>query len=281
MSRPIRDISVAVLLLSLGILLLFSSFDRSKGWHFVGVVYSVFKPIDQTVSLLQNKVGEIFHTYLWLIGVSEENRFLNEEVRRLRTEIVDLKEKEYENKRLRKILLLKSKLDYPTLVAQIIGEDASGLFRTVLINKGTNDGVFPDMPVTVPEGIVGKINRSSGSMAQVVMITDPSMSVDCRVVRTRDRGLLTGTYSYSCLLKYLNKDVMLNKGDLIVTSGLDGIFPGGLVAGTVEAVRLSEHGLFREAVVTPGAKFSEIEEVVVILGTQAGFALEPGLEGKP
>ena len=278
MFRSIRDVTAAVVLLSLGIILLFSSIDKSQGWTFAGLVYSAFKPIDQTVTFFQKKAGEILHSYFWLVGVGEENRLLTEEVRRLRTEIVTLKEKDLENKRLKEILTLKSKLDYPTLVAQIIGEDASGLFRTVLINKGTTDGVFPDMAVTVPEGIVGKIVRSSGTMAQVAMITDPSMSVDCRVERTRDRGLLTGSYSYSCVLQYLNKEVKLKKGDLVVTSGLDGIFPKGMVAGTIDSIRSSEHGLFVEAIVTPDAKISELEEVVVILGTQGGFSMEPGQE---
>ncbi len=206
---------------------------------------------------------------------------MNEEVRRLRMEILSLKEKDLENKRLKKILTLKSKLDYPTLVAQIIGEDASGLFRTILINRGTDDGVFPDMAVTAPEGIVGKIIRSSAAMAQVVMITDPKISVDCRVERTRDRGLLTGSYSYLCILQYLNKEVRLKQGDLVVTSGLDGIFPRGMVAGTIDSIRSSEQGLFVEATVIPGVKISEIEEVVVILGTQGGFSMEPGLEKSP
>ncbi|MFH0960784.1 MAG: rod shape-determining protein MreC [Pseudomonadota bacterium] len=213
-----------------------------------------------------------------IVGVGQENRLLTEEIRRLRTEILTLKEKDLENKRLKKILALKRKVDHPTLVAQIIGEDASGLFRTVLINKGTSDGVLPDMAVTVPEGIVGKIIRSSSTMAQVIMITDPSMSVDCRVERTRERGLLTGSYSYSCVLQYLNKEVKLEQGDLVVTSGLDGIFPRGMVAGTVDSVRSSEQGLFLEAIVTPGAKISEIEEVIVILGTQGGFSMEIGQE---
>ena len=132
------------------------------------------------------------------------------------------------------------------------------------------------MPVTVPEGIVGKISRSSTVMAQVMMITDPGMSVDCRVERTRDRGLLSGSYSYSCLLQYVNKGAQIKEGDLVVTSGLDGIFPRGLIVGMIQSIRSSEHGLFLEAVVTPAAKLSEIEEVVVILGIQGGFSIEPG-----
>ncbi len=281
MPRSIRDLTIAVILVSLGLIMLFSSFEKGQSGTFVSFIYSIFKPINQTVTFVQKRVSGAFNSYFWLVGVSQENMALTEEVRRLRTEIVDLREKELENNRLKKILELKNKLDFPTLVAQIIGQDASGLFRTVLINKGSEDGILPDMPVTVPEGIVGKINRSSNVMAQVMMITDPSMSVDCRVERTRDRGLLSGSYSYSCVLQYLNKEAQIKQGDLVVTSGLDGVFPRGLVVGTVDSVRSSEHGLFLEAVVTPAARLSEIEEVVVILGTQGGFSMEPGLEGKP
>lgn len=246
----------------------------------VRVIYSVFKPINQSITFVQQRGDRLFNSYIWLVEASKKNRELTEEVRRLRTEILDLKEKELENKRLKRILKLKSKLDFPTVAAQIIGQDASGLFKTVLINKGSEDGVLPDMGVVVPDGIVGKINRSSGSMAQVTMITDPGMSVDCRVERTRDRGLLSGSYSYSCLLQYVNKEAQIREGDIVVTSGLDGIFPRGLVVGRVQSVRLSEHGLFKESAVMPSAKLSEIEEVVVMLGTHGAFSVESGLENK-
>jgi rod shape-determining protein MreC len=280
MPRSIRDFIIAVILVSLGLIMLFSSFEKGQSGTFMSVIYSVFKPINQTVTFVQERAAGLFNSYLWLVNVSRENSNLTEEVRRLRAQIVSLREKELENKRLKKVLELKSRLDFPTLVAQIIGQDASGFFRTVLINKGFDDGVLPDMPVTVPEGIVGKISRSSPVMAQVMMITDPGMSVDCRVERTRDRGLLSGSYSYSCLLQYVNKGAQIKEGDLVVTSGLDGIFPRGLIVGMIQSIRSSEHGLFLEAVVTPAAKLSEIEEVVVILGIQGGFSIEPGLEGK-
>lgn len=280
MPRSIKDLIVAVVLLGFGLVLLFSSFEKGRSGRFVSVIYSAFKPIQQTVTFVEERVTNLFKSYISLVGVNKKNGELADEVRKLRTEIVSLKEKELENRRLKRVLELKNRLDFPTVVAQVIGQDASGFFRTILINKGSDEGVLPDMAVTVPEGIVGKINRSSAVMAQVMMITDPSMSVDCRVERTRDRGLLTGSYSYSCLLQYVNKEADLKNGDLVVTSGLDGIFPRGLVVGTLQSVRLSEHGLFQEAVVNPSAKLSEIEEVIVILGIQGGFSMEPGLESK-
>ncbi|MGC8659083.1 MAG: rod shape-determining protein MreC [Desulfomonilaceae bacterium] len=280
MPRSIKELIVTVVLLSFGLVLLFSSFEKGRSGTFVTIIYSVFKPFQQTVSFFEGKTNNLLKSYIWLVGVSKKNDELTEEVRKLRTEIVSLKEKELENRRLKRVLELKNRLDFPTVVAQVIGQDASGFFRTVLINKGSDEGVLPDMAVTVPEGIVGKINRSSATMAQVIMITDPSMSVDCRIERTRDRGLLTGSYSNSCLLQFVNKEADLKSQDIVVTSGLDGIFPRGLVVGTLQSVRLSEHGLFQEAVVNPSAKLSEIEEVIVILGIHGGFSMEPGLENK-
>ena len=281
MPRSIKELTIVAILVSMGLILLFSSFEKGGKGTFVSFIYSAFKPVDQTITFFQRKVSNIFDSYIRLVGVNRENQVLTEEIRRLRTEIVSLREKELENKRLKKILDLKDKLDFPTIVAQIIGQDVSGLFRTVLINKGSDEGVMPDMPVTTPGGIVGKIGRCSNAMAQVAMITDPNVAVDCRVERTRDRGLLIGSYSYSCVLQYLSKEAKIERGDLIVTSGLDGIFPRGLVVGTIESVRSSEHGLFLEATVSPSARLSEIEEVMVILGSQGGFSMEPGLEGKP
>jgi rod shape-determining protein MreC len=162
----------------------------------------------------------------------------------------------------------------------VVGEDAVGWYRTLFINKGMDDGVRSDMPVTVAEGVVGRVVNSASDMSRILLLTDPNHSVDCRVARTRDRGVLSGLLERGCMLRYINLKAEIRPGDEVVTSGLDGIFPRGLPIGKVEKVEKGTQGLFLEARVIPAVDFSEIEEVLVVLGQRGGFDIRPGLEDK-
>ena len=114
----------------------------------------------------------------------------------------------------------------------------------------------------------------------MLLISDPNLSVDCRLIRTRDRGVLNGSLDGGCILRYLDLRSDVKPGDEVVTSGLDRIFPKGLLVGTVQVVRKGPQGLFLEAQVKPAVDFSEIEEVMIILGKPGGFDIQPGLEEK-
>jgi rod shape-determining protein MreC len=166
------------------------------------------------------------------------------------------------------------------LVAQVVGEDATGWYKSIFVNRGSEDGVGCDMAVTVAQGIVGRVVKTTHDMSRVLLLTDPNLSVDCRVARTRDRGLLSGSLERGCILRYINLKSGIAAGDEVVTSGLDGVFPRGLPVGKIEKVRKGAQGLFLEALVTPAVDLSEIEEVLVILGRKGGFDIQPGLEGK-
>lgn len=241
----------------------------------------VMRPFQQAVFGIHKRAGDIWSSYVDLLRVREENDRLKKELHRLMRRNASLKTQERENRRLRKLLNLKAQHEFPSLVAQVIGEDAVGWYRTFFINRGSEDGVFPHMPVTTAEGVVGRIARISSDMAQVLLVTDPNFSLDCRVARTRDRGVLTGSLDKGCVLRYVRLDSGIRPGDDVVTSGLDGVFPKGLPVGKVHSVTKDDQRLFLEARVTPKVHFSEIEEVLVILGERGGFDIRPGLEAKP
>lgn len=243
-------------------------------------VFRVIRPFQQAVTAVQDRINSWRTHYITLVGVSKENDLLKQEINELKKEKTELLNAESENRRLRKLLDLKSRHEFPSLVAQIIGEDAVGWYRTLFVNRGSDDGVLPNMPVTVAEGIVGRIFKTSHDMAQVLLITDPNLSVDCRVLRTRDRGILSGSLERACVLRYVNLKSEIKPGDDVVTSGLDGIFPRGLSVGKIQSLRKGPQGLFLEAQVIPSVDFSAIEEVLVVLGHRAGFDLQPGLDDK-
>jgi rod shape-determining protein MreC len=279
MPRSARDIAVVLLLLGAGLFLLFAfSGDRGTG-PAAGVAYAIFRPLRIAAHGVRSRAAGLWRGYVDLIGVEEENRLLRNETARLRHDLQVLKTKERENRRLRKLLKLKEHYEFPSLAAQVIGEDATGWYGTFMINRGSDDGVVPGMPATAADGVVGRVVSASASMSKVLLITDPSLSIDCRVARTRDRGVLNGYLDRKCILRYLNLKARIRPGDEVVTSGLGRVFPRGLLLGRVERVAKDAQGLFLEALVTPALDFSEIEEVLVILGRPGGFHIEPGLEG--
>jgi len=278
MPRSVRDIAIALILIGGGLLILFSYSKKPEGGLLSSGLYTALGPFQQGVSSAHSRAKHVWQSYVGLIAVREQNEALKDEIRKLRRDKAALLDKESENRRLKKLLDLRASHEFPSLVAQVVGEDAVGWYRTLFINRGSEDGVRPDMPVTMPEGVVGRVVNSSSDMSRILLLTDPNHSVDCRVARTRDRGILSGSLERGCILRYINLKSGIRLGDEVVTSGLDGIFPRGLPIGKVETVDKGPQGLFLEARIAPAVDFSEIEEVLVVLGQRGGFDIRPGLE---
>jgi rod shape-determining protein MreC len=278
MPRSIREIAIAIILVGLALLLIFSSSLNSDNGVVGRVVYSALRPFQQVVFGIREKIANYWSSYMELVAVRAENQELRQQVQRLRQGISGLTNLQNENRRLLKLLNLKSAFEFPSTVAQVIGEDATGWYRTLFVNRGQEDAVFTGMPVVVGQGLVGKIGRTSGNSSQVILITDPHSSLDCRVERTRDRGVVSGSLEKGCLMRYINEYSTVRQGDKVLTSGLDGIFPKSLPVGSIQTVRKSDQGLFLEARVVPFVTLSDLEEVLIILGKQGGFDIQSPIE---
>lgn len=281
MPRSIRDIAIVLLLVGGGLLLIFSSSDDREAGPVGGVFHTILRPFQQVISTAHSQVAGVWRNYVALVGVREENRSLKDEVRRLRQERALLLGYESENRRLKKFLNLKARYELPSLVAQVIGEDAIGWYKTFFINRGSEDGIAPGMAATVAEGVVGRVATTTPSVSKVLLVTDPGVAIDSRVARTRDRGVLSGYLDKECILRYIDLRSQVKPGDEVVTSGLDGVFPKGLPVGTIKQVRRDAQGLFLEAMVTPAVNLSEVEEVLVVLGKRGGYDVQPGIEERP
>ncbi len=205
----------------------------------------------------------LWRGYVDLIGVKKENEELNEEIRKLRLERFELVETEIQNKRLKRLLGLKKLSPYPTASAQVIAVAPSHLgSQIIVIDKGTEDGVLEGMPTATYEGIVGRVIFSGDKASEVLLITDEMSAIDAYVQRTRSRGIVKGRGS-RCVMEYIEKGADLELGDKIVSSGKDGVFPKGVVIGTVTDIRVE--GGFIIAVITPEVDLINLEEVVVFL----------------
>jgi rod shape-determining protein MreC len=210
-------------------------------------------------------VRAVFQNYVFLTNLKEENRQLQEEVRRLKQENADLRGSAQDLERLQRLLLLKGRVPGAMIAAEVVAYSPSAWFRTIVINKGQRDGVRKGFPVVTLEGVVGKVIRISSSSSVVLLVVDRNSSVDCLVQRTRQRGIVEGEGEDRCYLRYVPRTEDIQVGDHIVTSGLEGIFPKGLSMGEVVKVEKKAYGLFQEIEVMPSADLSRLEEVMVIV----------------
>lgn len=251
-----------------GFLLIFlsSNAGRNAPWNRVeGLIVELTAPFQELITGTTHRIESIWKDYFYLVDLRQENRRLLEEVNRLRMENSRYREQLAEYPRLRALLGFRQRLNRPALAARVIGMDPSGWFKSVIIDKGRRDGVKTHMPVVNAEGVVGKIVSVAADYAKVLLLIDQNSAVDCLVQRSRDRGMVKGLSKQSCKLDYVLKSSQVRVGDLVVTSGLGGIFPKGLTVGRVTEIHDIPGALFKEIEVRPAVDFSKLEEVLVVL----------------
>lgn len=235
--------------------------------------WSLLSPPERLLTGLSSSAGDAWRGYVALIGVQRENEELKKKVAELETSLVASAEVGEENKRLRELLSYSDSFPQRTLAATVIANDPRAEFKSITINRGSSDGVAPLMPVLGPRGLVGKVGKVVSGSARVILITDPNSAVDVTVQRSRARGMVVGgawhtelkSGYYLTRLEYLRSVSDIRDGDVIVTSGLDAIFPPGIPVGSVTDIRLSRYGVFREASVVPFEDMAELREVLVLL----------------
>ncbi len=149
-------------------------------------------------------------------------------------------------------------------LARVIGVDPSNLARFIIIDQGSEEGVKTGMPVLTPKGLVGRVTDFGAHWAKVLLILDPSSSVNAVVQSTRATGVVQGDVNGNVLIKYVPQGEAIKTGDLILTSGLGGNFPKRLVIGQVTQVRKRDIELFQEATIQPTVDFMRLEFVLIL-----------------
>jgi rod shape-determining protein MreC len=241
------------------------------GWEGAGgALAALTAPIQNGLTAVTQGASRIWHHYLWLAGAAEENARLRDEVALLQQELLRTEAIHKENQRLHALVDLKSSLRVRSVTAAVIGREATRWFRLLTINKGSEEGIAPGMAAAVPQGIVGRVAAAYAHSSQVILLTDPGSAVAVRLQRSREEGILEGRGGPTCRLKYLLQSADAQAGDLVVTSGLDGIFPPGLLVGEIRSAGGTGEGLFQQVTVTPSAPLDRLEEVLVITDMQRG-----------
>jgi len=202
--------------------------------------------------------------YDTLAGFRSENDRLRKRLQTLEIERQRLLEAEATNRRLQQLLDFRNELPAGAITASIIANSATSWFQSCTLNKGSADGLRKGMGVVTPLGVVGKVVAVTGRTAKVLLVTDPNSGIDVLVQRTRSRGIVSGSLESGTVLKYMKRSEDVQEGDRLVTSGLDNIFPKGLLVGTVVKVRKQSRGLFQTVEVWPAVQAARVEEVLVV-----------------
>lgn len=237
----------------------------------VGLPLEIFSSLDQGIS-------KIWYQYVALQSVEEENRQLRQEIEWLQGQNNQLREAAAATQRLSSLLQFKERAQSKVVAAQVIGRDATNRYRSLILNKGENDGIHPDMGVITPAGVVGRVVKTTNGTSVVLLITDINNAVAGLIQRTRDEGIIQGTPEGRIRMKYIPMLSEVKDGDRVVTSGLVGDFPRGVAIGTITRIEKEEGALFQTAEVTPEVDVNYIEEVLVV---QAPHGQSPGNESLP
>jgi rod shape-determining protein MreC len=261
-----QSIIIACLLVIISLIILsYSMKQPNKDGFFRRLVLEAAAPLADMITVSFKELNEVWKRYIILVGMEEENRRLKKENALLTQEIIQYREGYLEGIRLQKLLALKEKVKYPTITARVIDRDQTSIIKTILINKGTSHGLRVDLPVVADQGVVGRIIESSWHASKILLLIDENSNIDALVEETRIQGILQGTGSSGCSLKYIPKTETVALGNIVISSGLSGLFPKGLLLGVVKNADKTNSGLFQKIDIAPFVDFARLEEVTVIV----------------
>ena len=203
--------------------------------------------------------------------ILESNSDLKREVDLLKGRITFFEEIQLENLRLQELLEFKEKVSFDTVASKVIGRDPTNWFNTVIIDKGTNDGIRENAAVLSYSGLAGRVIEADRGVCRVMLLTDPASRVAAQIQRTRDEALLEGVYKGLCRMKYLPLESKIMEGDKVVTSGNSGIYPEGLLIGKVISISQDASSLYTIALVRPEAALMRLEEVLCVKEAKSTF----------
>jgi rod shape-determining protein MreC len=228
------------------------------------ILLDVLRPFQVTEASVTNETGSFAHDYFDLVGVRKENIQLQRQLAQYESQRARLFELEAENDRLSDLLGLREAMQAPAVAANVIGGDAGGLRRTLVLSEGARNGLKRDMPVVSTGGVVGRLIMVSPNASRVLLINDHNSAMDAFDQRSQARGIVAGVVDDGLMMKYVDRSEDIKAGDTIVSAGVDGIFPRGLLVGRVARVSQEGPGLFLNVEVSPAVDFRKLEQVLVL-----------------
>lgn len=272
--RPGVILGAAILL---HVILISAQVNTASGLPVLQVVtFGSFSEVQRATMAVVDGLRGMWSGYVALRQVQEENSTLKQELQTLKVRFQQERAEAQRTDNLRQLLELRERANLETVAAEVIAGPASPDFRTVTIDKGSSEGLATDMAVISPAGVVGRVILPSGRAAKVQLLIDRNAAAGALIERTRVQGVVIGVGDGVLKLQYVPGTADVKTGDLVVTSGIDGIYPKGFVIGTIDH---ADRGVsaYHEITVRPAVDFTRLEEVLIVktLPASRGVAKEP------
>ena len=257
-----------IVLITVNVILL-SITSKSRSTLGIGHVgLSFVAPFQEIVSRSVRFARGVWKHYFLLVSVAQENEILKKMLNESIGNNNQWHEIELANTRLRNLLNFQKTPNNQVLAAEVIGKDPSGWFKTVIIDKGKAEGLQKGLPVVLPQGVVGQVIEVSSHYSKVMLIIDRNSAVDALVQRSRARGIIKGSSADQCRFEFVLRKHDVQIGDTVIASGLDGVYPKGLLIGRVSDLGGRKSDIFYDIAVAPFVDYETLEEVLVILGPE-------------
>lgn len=279
-----RPIVAVLVIIVLGTLLSYTAKLRGHVLTLSAVTGMITEPVDGIIMQVGGGARGDVTSLSQLFRLQQENQKLKSELSLYQSLKLELEEVQADNTRLRGLLYLKSQLgSWHLLAASVVARNPDNWFSTLTISRGSQSGVRVNMPVIVPQGVVGRVVAVSPDSAQVMLLLDPSSGAGALDVRSRSAGVVLGRDPITGLLTFelFGHNPNVVPGDAVVTSGLSQYYPKGLLLGQVLSVSRSQDGLTETATVKPSVNFNQLETVMVVLSHPAGESTPPLQEMVP
>jgi rod shape-determining protein MreC len=233
------------------------------------VTFGMFAQVQRSSSGLVSGFRHLWSGYVGLRQVRAENDVLKKQLADAQIQLQQQRALAERSRSLEKLLDLRDRSNLSTAAADIIASGATPDFRTVTIDKGASDGLKPDMAVVAPAGVVGRVVVPSSHAAKVQLLIDRNAAAGVLIERSRAQGVVVGQGDNRLRMDYVSEVADVVVGDVVMTSGIDGIYPKGFIVGRIESVEKSG-GAYKTIVVRPAVDFSSLEEVLVVLTPPPG-----------
>jgi rod shape-determining protein MreC len=231
---------------------------------FESIVLSIARPFQQASTWTTRYLRDLWNDYIYLVNLQQENQRLREEIKWLRQENHRYLESYLQYHRLQQLLNFRAQSPLDVIAAEVVGRNANNWTEIIYINRGPRDKVVKGLPVVTHEGLVGQVIHAAPTLSQVMLLTDFRSGVDALVQRTRASGVVAGRGRNVAELKFLPVGTDLQPGDRLISSGMGGVFPKGLIIGEIKDVH-SNGRPTQQVEIQPSVDFSHLEEVLVLV----------------
>jgi rod shape-determining protein MreC len=222
-------------------------------------------PVQRAIALPAVLLGDAWTRYIALVDLRSENEVLRRTVSRLEGENLQFREALVQSGHLARIAEMRAGFEVELMPSEVVGQDVSPWFRSVLLDRGSRDAVHTGMPVVADQGLVGLVTATTPNAARTMMLLDRRSAVDAIIERSRARGIVRGTGSGALEFVFMVRGDDVQDGDNVITSGVGGVYPKGLRVGKVTRVQRETSKLIHTAAVQPNVDFGRLEQVFVML----------------